>query len=182
LRADEKERNGQHRVERKLSIQYEQDYEYADHGQSGNDALFDAINDQAFDRVDVVHHPRHQIAGCALIEKLCLQTLQSLVKVAAHVIDDALFELAIEEELRAENNSRSKNVVANAAHAGISIPCAPPPMTVSMMYWMMRGNSSERPTASVAKIRLAAILPRCGRRYFNMRGIALASGYFRASI
>jgi hypothetical protein len=29
----------------------------------------------------------------------------------------------------------------------------------------MRGNSSERPTASVAKIRLAAILPGCGRRY-----------------
>ena len=73
----------------------------ADHAQRRHRALLRAVNQDAFDGVDVLDHARHQVARGALVEVADRQPLQAGKDVAAHVENDILLEDIIDSNAQA---------------------------------------------------------------------------------
>jgi hypothetical protein len=66
-----------------------------------NTALLDTVDEQSFDAVDVFDDAGEQIAGGALVEPGDGQALQPGVNIAAHVVDDILFERIVDANAQA---------------------------------------------------------------------------------
>jgi hypothetical protein len=63
--------------------------------QHGNGSLLDAVNQDAFDRIHVLHNAGHEIACGAVIKPSERQLLDVRVKLAAQVEDDLLFKRVV---------------------------------------------------------------------------------------
>ena len=96
-RASRQHRDRRHRHERERRIRVKQKCRHADHAEDGNHALFQPVNQHAFDGVHIFDYPREQIARSALVKVADGQALQFGVHRAAHVEDDALLKLVIDE-------------------------------------------------------------------------------------
>ena len=66
------------------------------HLQNRNHALFDAVDQDALDRVHILDHPGDQIAGRAIIEPAQGQPLDVPEEIAPQIEDDFLFETIVE--------------------------------------------------------------------------------------
>ena len=69
--------------------------------EDGDGALFGAVNQHAFNVVDVLDHPRHQVATGAFVEVTDRQTLQLGKHITPHVVDDVLLKMIVDADAQA---------------------------------------------------------------------------------
>ena len=73
--------------------------------------MFDAVNQHALDRVHILDHARHQIAGGAIVEPAEGQELNVRIKIAAQIENHFLLERIVQD-----NPQRVEGVLKQKCH------------------------------------------------------------------
>jgi hypothetical protein len=134
---------GHHGDRGESGLRGEQDGEDADDAEHGNGPLFGAVDEDAFDGVDVLDDARHEVARGALIEITDREPLEMGVDIAAEIEDDILLEDVVDadaeagEEIAEKERDQKSRCGPGAADAGFCWP-----MTSSMMIWVSFGKAN----------------------------------------
>ena len=95
----QRQRRKRHRGQKGIGVK--QDAADAENAQDSHGALLGAVDEEALDIVDILHHARHEVARGAFVEVIHRQSLKLGKHVAAHVEHDILLEVVIDADAQA---------------------------------------------------------------------------------
>ena len=99
--ASGQQRNGRKRHQRQHGIVMNHEGEHTNDAEKGDGPLLRAVDQHAFDGVDVFEHAGHQIAGSTVVEIVDRQPLEPRINIAAHVVDHILLEFIVDADAQA---------------------------------------------------------------------------------